>query len=202
MVEDILQQSLPSFVDAVRITDLGQGTNPLRITSIRALPDQPGDAGYPKDEWINQGNSDLKTKDTAGKDISEDEAGSYYNFEAGFSYSALPGSNNRDRSKNIHLLIEFFLGMYDWFHIPIPIWIQVEQIYGVVRLRVQFIPEYPFVRNVSSLPLCHAPGADQTSRSHSRLQVYQLLRFRQFPWLVNYPTFLIYHSFHPLSKWV
>lgn len=150
MVEDILQQSLPGFVDAVRITDLGQGENPLRITSIRALPDQQGDPGYPKTDWIDQGNSDLKSKDTAGKDISEDQAGSYYNFEAAFSYAALPGSNNRDRSKNIHLLIQFYLGLYDWFHIPIPIWIQVEQIFGVVRLRVQFIPEFPYVRNVSS----------------------------------------------------
>ena len=38
-----------------------------------------------------------------------------------------------------HLLIEFFLGVYDWLHIPIPIWIQVEGVTGVVRLRVQFI---------------------------------------------------------------
>jgi Ca2+-dependent lipid-binding protein len=48
------------------------------------------------------------------------------------------------------------LGVYDWLHIPIPIWIQVESIYGVVRLRVQFIPEAPFIRNVSASLLCRA----------------------------------------------
>lgn len=37
------QQSLPSFVDAVRISDIGQGTNPFRIVSMRALPDHPTD---------------------------------------------------------------------------------------------------------------------------------------------------------------
>ncbi|OCF41030.1 C2 domain-containing protein [Kwoniella heveanensis CBS 569] len=159
MVEDILQQSLPGFVDAVRITDLGQGSNPLRITSIRALPDQPGDEGYPKSGWINQGNENIKSKDTAGKDITEDEAGDYYNFEVAFSYAALPGQAASLRAKNIHLLIEFFLGLYDWLHIPIPIWIQVEQIFGVVRLRVQFIPEPPFVRNLT-FALCGVPAVE------------------------------------------
>lgn len=46
------------------------------------------------------------------------------------------------------LLCEFFLGVYDWLHIPIPIWLQVEGFVGTVRLRIQFIPEPPFVRNV------------------------------------------------------
>ncbi|RXK42692.1 C2 domain-containing protein [Tremella mesenterica] len=159
MVEDILQQSLPGFIDAVRITDLGQGTNPLRINSIRALPDQPGDEGYPKTGWINEGNDAIKTKDTAGKDVEEDQAGDYYNFEVAFSYIALPGQGAHERAKNIHLLIEFFIGMYDWLHIPIPIWIQVEQIFGIVRLRVQFIPEPPFVRNLT-FALCGVPSVE------------------------------------------
>ncbi|WVN87584.1 uncharacterized protein L203_102767 [Cryptococcus depauperatus CBS 7841] len=159
MVEDILQQSLPGFVDAVRITDIGQGTNPIRITSIRALPDQPGDEGYPETGWINQGDDNIKSKDTAGKDIEEDEAGDYYNFEVAFSYAALPGQGAHQRAKNIHLLIEFFLGLYDWLHIPIPIWIQVEQIYGIVRLRVQFIPQPPFVRNLT-FALCGVPSVE------------------------------------------
>lgn len=38
MVEDVMQQSLPSFIEAVRVSDFGLGTNPLRILSMRALP--------------------------------------------------------------------------------------------------------------------------------------------------------------------
>jgi Ca2+-dependent lipid-binding protein len=167
MVEDILQQSLPGFIDAVRITDLGQGTNPLRITSIRALPDQPGDEGYPKTSWINEGNEDIGTKDTSGKAINEDEAGDYYNFEAAFSYAALPGQGDQLKEKNIHLLIEFFIGMFDWLHIPIPIWIQVEEIYGIVRLRVQFIPQPPFIRNVT-FALCGVPSVEVSATPMSR----------------------------------
>jgi Ca2+-dependent lipid-binding protein len=159
MVEDIMQQSLPGFIDAIRITDLGQGTNPLRITHSRALPDQPGDAGYPETGWIDQGNEGVHSDGPTGKSIEEDQAGDYYNFEVAFSYAALPGQGAHLRAKNIHLLIEFFIGMFDWLHIPIPIWIQVEQIFGVVRLRVQFIPEAPFIRNVT-FALCGVPAVE------------------------------------------
>jgi hypothetical protein len=53
----------------------------------------------------------------------------------------------------LSLLIEFFLGAFDWFHLPIPIWIQVESIAGTVRLRCQMIQEFPYVRNVSRILL-------------------------------------------------
>ena len=50
---------------------------------------------------------------------------------------------------NFHsLLLKFFLGAFDWLHIPIPIWAQVEGICGTVPLRLQFIPEAPYVRNL------------------------------------------------------
>lgn len=81
MVEDTLQASLPGFVDAVRIADVGQGTNPLRIVSMRALPDQPGHPDYPREEWVGldqdqeskqqataaeaQGNEDTDTDQTS-----------------------------------------------------------------------------------------------------------------------------------------
>lgn len=52
MVEDIMQASLPKFVDAIRISDLGLGTNPFRIVAIRGLPDQQTDKQYPREEWI------------------------------------------------------------------------------------------------------------------------------------------------------
>lgn len=159
MVEDIMQQSLPGFVEAVRISDFGQGTNPLRILSIRALADEQGSPGYPKDNWINKGDNKAKSKDTSGKIIDEDAAGDYYNFEIAFAYSAVEGKNQGTRAKNIHLLLEFFLGAWDWFHLPVPIWIQVEGIAGVVRLRMQMIQEFPYVRNLT-FTLCGVPHVD------------------------------------------
>ncbi|KAG8897581.1 hypothetical protein FRC01_011279, partial [Tulasnella sp. 417] len=162
-VEDVMQQSLPGFIDAVRISDIGQGTNPLRIVSMRALPDKPSDKEYPRDEWINQGmppdtnvESNQVSKKTEERELNGgdqgpdmDQTGDYVNYEVAVSYQALPGQGKRLRSKNIHLLLEFFLGAFDWLHIPIPIWVQVEGIAATVRLRIQFIPGPPYVRNLT-----------------------------------------------------
>lgn len=77
-----------------------------------------------------------------------------------FAYQAQPGQHgSRLRTSNIHLLLEFFLGVYDWLHIPIPIWIIVESLIGTVRLRIQFIPEPPYVRNLT-FTLLGVPGVE------------------------------------------
>ncbi|KAF5369071.1 hypothetical protein D9758_002979 [Tetrapyrgos nigripes] len=151
MVEDIMQQSLPGFVDAVRISDLGQGINPFRVVSMRALPDRPTSPSYPKEEWIDQGTTLIQKQREEDKKngVDTDQTGDFVNYEVAFAYQALPGRGGKFKEKNIHLLIEFFLGIYDWLHIPVPIWIQVEGVVGTIRLRLQFIPEYPYVRNVT-----------------------------------------------------
>lgn len=111
MVEDIMQASLPSFIvrpialkflpaldlfvltvvlplpkqDSVKLSDLGQGTNPVRIVAMRGLPDQPGDPEYPREEWIDQGKPPQLTaeeqankKEEGTEDASlEDQSGDY-----------------------------------------------------------------------------------------------------------------------------
>ncbi|KAG9114914.1 hypothetical protein FRC07_007586 [Ceratobasidium sp. 392] len=169
-IEDVMQQSLPGLVDAVRISDIGQGTNPFRIISMRALPDQPGDKEYPREEWIDQGTNELMERANKAREAGQDadQAGDYVNFEVAFAYSAEPGKGSESRSKNIHLLIEFFMGVYDWLHIPIPIWIQVDGIVGTVRLRIQFIPEPPFVRNLT-FTLMGVPGVEVSAIPMSKV---------------------------------
>jgi hypothetical protein len=55
MIEDVMQASLPRFVTAVRITDLAQGRNPLRVVAMRGLPDQQGHRLKNGDNWIDLG---------------------------------------------------------------------------------------------------------------------------------------------------
>lgn len=117
-IEDVMQQSLPKFVEAVRISDIGQGTNPFRIVSMRALPDQPGEKEYPREEWIDQGtNSLLEDAKNSQKSQDLDQSGDYVvstlwramacshsttqNYEVAFSYQALPGQGDQLRAKNI-----------------------------------------------------------------------------------------------------
>lgn len=95
-IEDVMQASLPGFIEAVKVADIGQGTNPFRIIAMRALPDQPGDKGYPKEEWIDQGEADRKRAESEGKEDDKskgkseigkaedftDQSGDYVNFGA------------------------------------------------------------------------------------------------------------------------
>ena len=46
-------------------------------------------------------------------------------------------------------MLEFFLGVWDWFRIPVPIYTVVEGFVATVRMRIQFIQNPPFVRNVT-----------------------------------------------------
>ncbi|GAA6022197.1 hypothetical protein JCM10207_003939 [Rhodosporidiobolus poonsookiae] len=171
MIEDVMQASLPGFVDAVKIEDFSIGRNAFRILNMRALPDQPGEPDYPKEEWIDQGSREealdpnrriakpedkgkkaekeeevLNQEGTSPED--EDQTGDYVNYEISFAYFAPPGAKKL-QEQNISLVIKFFLGMFDLLHIPIPIWIAVESVVGTVRLRCQMVAQAPFIRNVT-----------------------------------------------------
>lgn len=82
MVEDVLQASLPSLVDAVRVADIGQGTNPVRIVSMRALPDQPGHPDYPREEWVGldkdaQSRAQAQDVENSDSQVDTDQSGDY-----------------------------------------------------------------------------------------------------------------------------
>ncbi|GAA5950615.1 hypothetical protein JCM10213_006938 [Rhodosporidiobolus nylandii] len=168
MIEDVMQASLPGFVDAVKVEDFTIGRNAFRILNMRALPDQPGEPDYPKEEWIDQGDREAaldpkrraaKREEKAEKEEEvltregtspedEDQTGDYVNYEVSFAYFAPPGTKKL-QGENISLVIKFFLGAFDLFHLPVPIWIAVESIVGTVRLRCQMVAQAPFVRNVT-----------------------------------------------------
>lgn len=66
--------------------------------------------------------------------------------------------------------MKFFLGAYDLFHIPVPIWIAVESVVGTVRLRCQMVSEAPFIRNVTftlmGVPAVEAVRPSSPSSAH------------------------------------
>lgn len=51
-VEDIMQASLPGFIDGVKISGISQGESPFRLIAMRGLADVMGDKDYPREEWI------------------------------------------------------------------------------------------------------------------------------------------------------
>lgn len=90
MLEDALQATLPKMIHGVRVADIGQGSEPMRILGIRWL-----DAGEAAEE----------------KDGMKAEEGDFVNLEVAVSYRArsTKGGGLRGRSGNAHLLTEFWV---------------------------------------------------------------------------------------------
>ncbi|CCG83493.1 Putative uncharacterized protein B5O22.140 [Taphrina deformans PYCC 5710] len=124
LLEDVMQKQVPKVVHTVKVSDLDIGSIPLRVLSMRFLPDD----GAPRGD--------------------EDAAGEYVNLEVAFGYRA--GSTDKSlksKAKNIHMLIWFLVGLRNVLGIPIPIWVQVHGILGKARVRVQLLPDPPFLKN-------------------------------------------------------
>ncbi|KIJ54345.1 hypothetical protein M422DRAFT_73809 [Sphaerobolus stellatus SS14] len=131
LLEDVMQSSVPKFVHSVRIADLNQGRVPLRITSIRSLHDAALDESM---EELEQ-----KEKDQL--------KGDHLNLEIDFAYRSAPsGRSKQSKAQNAHLLVEFFLGMRGVWASRVPIWVEIKGAVGTARVRLQLIPDPPFVK--------------------------------------------------------
>lgn len=74
MIEDVMAASLAAvpMLEAVKVEDFTIGKNALRIVSFRALPDQPHEKDYPKEEWIDQGSKE-DALDPNRRELSEEQ---------------------------------------------------------------------------------------------------------------------------------
>ncbi|GAB1192265.1 hypothetical protein APSETT444_001454 [Aspergillus pseudonomiae] len=143
-IEDIMQASAPSVVENVRIAEIDQGNNPLRILSLRALPDEH--VQHIKD---NVREENLKNKDPHEAAAME-EGGSYYNIEASFAYHAKPsGQTASSKARNMHMQLVFYLGIRGLFGVPFPVFVELIEMVGTVRIRFQLMPEAPFMKDMT-----------------------------------------------------
>ncbi|OCH92775.1 hypothetical protein OBBRIDRAFT_864983 [Obba rivulosa] len=151
LLEDIMQSSVPSFVHSVRIHDLGLGSNAARITAIRSLPDAKPPPGSSKSKDEAEAEDIGKSLDISGEGLCQDErealAGDHVNLEVSFAYRGQPSSNEvESKAKNIHLLVEFFLGFKGVYGIRFPVWVEITGAVGTARMRLQLISDPPFVK--------------------------------------------------------
>ncbi|EPQ51591.1 hypothetical protein GLOTRDRAFT_117939 [Gloeophyllum trabeum ATCC 11539] len=131
MLEDIMQSSVPRFIHSVRVSDFGFGTTPMRITSVRSLPDAGTDT-------VMEG-LDEKARDHLNAE--------HINLEVSFAYRAMPSGSTVDtKAHNPHLLTEFFLGMRGVFAESVPVWVELTGVAGTARLRMELIPDPPFIK--------------------------------------------------------
>ncbi|KAI0161343.1 C2 domain-containing protein [Xylariaceae sp. FL1272] len=143
-LEDVMQASVPGVIENVKVADISQGNNPIRILSLRALPDSH--MKEVKDEMHKQ-NEKVKDPQELAAD---EEGGDYYNLEASFAYHAKPSSQSvSGKAANMGMQLVFYLGMKGLFGVPLPIWVELIGLVGTVRIRLQMSPEPPFLKAVT-----------------------------------------------------
>lgn len=126
-LEDVMQASLPGFVRMVSVEDFGQGSESIRILGVTWLPKGAAHKSVSEEGEVVDGHNsngaedqDEKDKDrTANNQEPEDpnvaggmeaEEGDFVNVEVAFAYKARPsGHSLRNRSKNAHLFLAFYL---------------------------------------------------------------------------------------------
>jgi Ca2+-dependent lipid-binding protein len=140
-LEDVMQASIPNFIHSVRVSDLRQGDNAMRILSIKHLPPSDDDE-----------KADVQRED---KEEDEDVTWGHYvvslfvnidkNLEIAFAYRAPPMRGSK-RSKNAHLTVHFYAGLRNFAAVPVLVWVEVQEAIGTIRMRLQMIQEPPFVK--------------------------------------------------------
>ena len=144
-LEDVMQASVPGVIENVRVAEINQGNNPFRILSLRALPDS-----HVKElkQGIHEENKKTKDPQEAAAD---EEGGDYYNLECSFAYHAKPTSqgNTSSKARNMHMQLVFYLGVKGLFGVPLPIFVELQELVGTIRIRLQMTPEPPFAKNLT-----------------------------------------------------
>src|SRR6201996_5594169 len=143
-LEDVMQASVPGVINNVRVAEIDQGSNPIRILSLRALPDsRVGDLK----QSIHEENKKTKDPQEAAAD---EEGGDYYNLEVSFAYHAEPsGKRASEKARNMHMQLVFYLGIKGLFGVPLPIFVELQGLVGTVRLRLAMTPEPPFLKTLT-----------------------------------------------------
>lgn len=139
-----MQASVPGIIENVRVAEINQGSNPIRILSLRALPDT-----HVQDmvKSITEENKKVKDPQEAAAD---EEGGDNYNIEVAFAYHAAPsGKRASDKARNMHMQLVFYLGVKGLFGVPLPIFVELQGLVGTVRLRLNMTPEPPFLKTLT-----------------------------------------------------
>ncbi|KAJ5642231.1 hypothetical protein N7490_006231 [Penicillium lividum] len=170
-LEDAMQASLPKLVNMINVEDLGQGSEAPRILRVRWIPSDangrsvPGSKKFHK-EGDSHGSTEYEennshqqnekpsqyTKDEPQREheqglmkIVEAEEGEFASLEVAFAYRARPaGRNLSTMAKNAHLFLAIYLP-YKLTESSLAIWVEIQGIVGMLRLRLQLTPDAPFL---------------------------------------------------------
>ncbi|KAK6358057.1 hypothetical protein TWF730_007412 [Orbilia blumenaviensis] len=138
-VEDQVKAFIPVDFVKFKVAEIGHGTRPVRILSMRSLPDSEfgelvaahGDTKGMSQEEIAQ--QEEKVKQELG--------GIFYNLEVALAYHAEALGGHK---KRMHFDIVVMIG-----GVPIPIFVETREFVMTVRVRLQMNPDLPFLKHVT-----------------------------------------------------
>ncbi|KAH7311667.1 hypothetical protein B0I35DRAFT_357579 [Stachybotrys elegans] len=143
-LEDVMAASVPGVIEHVRVADIQQGNNPLRILNMRALPDSH--VQDIKDEIRKENEKKMDPNELAAAE----QAGSFYNLEVSVAYHAKPSGNDiASKARNMGMQLIFYLGIKGLFGVPLPIWVELIGLVATARVRLQLTPEPPFLKTMT-----------------------------------------------------
>jgi hypothetical protein len=118
---------------------------------------QDGDKNEPDDEKREERRKDDQSNENIAEGM-EAEEGDFVNVEVAFAYRARAESKNmKNRAKNAHLYLAFFLPG----NLKLPVWVEMRGLVGVMRLRLQLCPDPPFF-SLCTLTFLGQPKVDMS----------------------------------------
>ncbi|OAA48164.1 C2 domain protein [Beauveria brongniartii RCEF 3172] len=143
-LEDVMAASVPGIIENVRVADIHQGSNPLRILNMRALPDSH--VKDIKDDIRKQNEKTMDPNEMAAME----QAGEFYNMEVSVAYHAKPsGEDVASKARNMGMQLVFYLGIRGLFGVPLPVWVELQGLVATARLRLQLTPDPPFLKTMT-----------------------------------------------------
>lgn len=129
----------PSIPASVAITELGHGTQSVRVLSMRSLPDSEFGDLVPSHGVDKSGS--VEQQKAREKAVEREEGGVFYNLEIALAYHEAPF---KSRKEHMHVDILAMLGP-----VPLPIFVQVKEFVVTIRVRLQMHPDLPFLKNLT-----------------------------------------------------
>ncbi|KAL0947477.1 hypothetical protein HGRIS_013582 [Hohenbuehelia grisea] len=157
ILEDSLQASLPTFVKAVKVGDIAQGIDPVRVSGIRWLDSKRAERAPAK----AQNDPDKGTASQGQDNAEQEEAGEYVCLELGLVYRAPLDSKGKthtataspeSRARNPHLVLH----LWTIAGIQVPFYISLHGLLCTARVRIAMTPNPPFA-GMSTLTLLGVP---------------------------------------------
>ncbi|KAK6532461.1 hypothetical protein TWF281_006650 [Arthrobotrys megalospora] len=138
-VEDQVKTFIPVDFIKFQVAEIGHGTRPFRILSMRSLPDSEfGELVAAHGDTKGMSQEEIAKQE---EKVKQELGGTFYNLEVALAYHAEALS---DHKKRMHFDIVIMVG-----GVPIPIFVETREFVMTVRVRLQMNPDLPFLKHVT-----------------------------------------------------